>query len=41
MSVIGALQLRQDDRLSEKGFGELMRLAIGSLRLLVKRRTKT
>lgn len=38
LSVIGLLQLRQDDRLSEKGFGELMRVAIGSLPLLLKRR---
>jgi hypothetical protein len=36
--VIGALQLRQDDRLSQKNFLELIRLAFGSLPLLVKRR---
>lgn len=34
--IIGALQLRQDDRLSEKGFGELMKLTIGQLPLIGK-----
>lgn len=37
VSIIGALQLRQDDRMTEKGFLELMRLSVGALPLLVKR----
>ncbi|MGK7931113.1 MAG: COR domain-containing protein [Microcystaceae cyanobacterium] len=32
--LIGALQLRQDDRLSEKGFLELMKMVIGQLPLI-------
>lgn len=32
--LIGFLQLRQDDRLSEKSFGELMKLVVGQLPLI-------
>ncbi len=34
--LVGALQLRQDDRLSEKSFTELMKLVIGQLPLIGK-----
>ncbi|MGE5765118.1 MAG: hypothetical protein ACM3ZF_14955 [Mycobacterium leprae] len=37
LTLIGALQLRQDGRLSQKRFAELIRLALGALPLLLKR----
>jgi hypothetical protein len=36
--VVGALQLRQDDRLKQEGFLELMRLTLARLPLLVGRK---
>lgn len=36
VSAVGALQLRQDERLSEKGFVELMRMTLAKLPLLMR-----
>lgn len=36
LTVIGAFQLRQDDRLSERGFLKLMAIALGKLPTLVR-----
>ena len=41
LTVVGALQMRQDDRLSEEGFLQLMRDALLRLPLLVKGGTKS
>lgn len=38
--IVGALQLRQDDRLKEEGFLELMRLALARLPLLIARKPR-
>lgn len=37
ISVVGVLQLRQDDRLSERGFVELMRMALSNLPAVLRR----
>lgn len=37
VSVVGGLQLRQDERLAEKNFLQLMSMALAQLRLLGKR----
>jgi hypothetical protein len=40
VSAIGALQLRQDEKLSEKGFVELMRMTLAKLPLLMRSRDR-